>query len=231
MKLFLGFILFFSCVNALDVIVLDTAIPEHGMEQSIKNALKHAFDRYMNDQTLLSVIIFDGKSAKYLFKNVRCVERDRIFLAIDSIQFTVGCADWTLGLDMVDMSANNVYLITDENPCGKDPSERASILKKQGIHVHTIGIGPKVDAKWLKSIGDTHYISSKYTFKSQGRKRIVSKHDVPSESLTGGEIAAVVIISVLLVLLIVFSCWYACREKPNQKIEHRVIRRKINQRV
>jgi len=224
-------IIFIGCIHATDVILIDTAIPEHGMEQSIKNALKHAFDRYMNDQDKISAIVFDGKKAKYLFQNVRCIERDRIFLAIDSIQFTVGCADWALGLDMVDLSANNVYLITDENPCGKDPTERATLLKKHGMHIHTIGIGPKIDPKWLKIVGNSHYISSRYTFKNNAKRNIVSKHDLPTESLTGGEIAAVVIISILLVALIVFSCWYACRMKPEQKIQARVIRRKINQRV
>ena len=211
-------LLFLGSVVSLDVIVVDTAIAEHGMESSIKNALKHAFDRYMIDQNTISVIVFDGTSAHYLFKNVRCVERDRIFQAIDSIVFTVGCADWTIGLDLVDMAASNVYLITDENPCGKDPSGRAAILKKHGIHIHTIGIGPKVDAKWLETVGNTQYISSKYTF-SRKRNREPRHNPVPETSLTGGEIAVVVIVCVLLVALIVFSCWYACRVKPEQKIQ------------
>jgi len=223
----ISIVVFFAIIVSAkqNVVVFDVAVAEHDVnrEMNIKKALKHAFDKYTIDQDTMSAIVFDGKTAHYLFKNVKCVERDRIFLAIDSIRFTVGCADWTLGLNIVDISADNVYLITDENPCGKDPSERALLLKKHGAHIHAIGIGPKIDDKWTKRVGTTHYTSSKYTFPNRQFRRISAKHVIETEPLSAGEIVAVVVISVLFFVLIIFSCWYSCREKPLQKLSRRII--------
>jgi len=207
-------------------ILLDTSVPnlDESLIGNIKKALKVAFDRYLLDQDQITVIGFSDKEhSTIILDKVKCSQRDRIFSAIDQLKFIVGCADWSAGLSLLNPTLQEVYFITDENPCGTtNPTHIIRTLQAEGVDITAIGIGPKVDRKWLQTLSNRVHMIPSYNYllhkkitsakqRKDNKKRHPSVSD-PAPPLTGGEITAVVLISVLILSLIIVSLVYACRE-------------------
>ena len=80
----ISIVVFFAIIVSAkqNVVVFDVAVAEHDVnrEMNIKKALKHAFDKYTIDQDTMSAIVFDGKTAHYLFKIIIGVQCFQSFL-------------------------------------------------------------------------------------------------------------------------------------------------------
>lgn len=229
---------------AHNVVLIDTATTSNSAEQikAYIMALEQAFDKYLLQQDTLTVYTFTDKEVTQHFFHESVSRRDYILHRLKNEfkdSFAVGCADWTKVLSTLyhkHVNAQNVYLITDENPCSKkDPSYYARKLQLEGINTVAIGIGPnfRKSKKWLNSITskthepvyleDISFLQRKRYIESDKLKRHPTSSD-PAQPLTGGEIAAVVIVSVVLFVLLVASLVYACRynnEERRVKIKRR----------
>ena len=193
------------------VVVLDTAVTDSQITKvpEMKLALEQAYKKYMLPQDQHTLIAFNQKSGDTVFEREQ--SPSKIAEYIRDLEFKPGCADWSRGLQLVNegLEADIVYLLVDENPCGQNPSKELYRLASAKIMVKIIGIGTQVSRKWAPQMHSVH--SYRYLLhKSQRRKRdIVVREAV--DSLSTGEIVAVVIVSVILGLLLLISCGYAVR--------------------
>lgn len=198
------------------VVVLDTAITETQAPrvEEMKLALEQAYKKYMLPQDTHTLITFGEHDAETVFEREQ--NPAKIGEYIRHLKFATGCADWSRGLQRVNegLEANSVYLIVDENPCGKNPSGQLYRLASAQIPLRIIGIGTKVSPKWAPEMTSVH--SYRYLLRGhpQHKRDIVVREAV--EALSGGEIAAVVIVSILLGLLLLISCGYALRHRINK---------------
>ena len=236
LKLLLLFSIIIYLVNGKHITLLfDTAISSPQSGDEIKHALKHAFDQYMLPQDIVTVHTFDTTTS-LLVDAVSCNQRERIFRKIDEIQFNVGCADWNAALNAVDVGSpsKDVYLITDENPCKKDPTPTAIMLQKNHIEIFAIGIGKGVDKAWLKRVGTTYKWIQGYHYQhTDGTRRIARGITTRTETtpITTGEIVAASILGAFILLLIIISFCYACREGRIQEEYAKNMRNKRKTRV
>lgn len=184
--------------------------------QEYKDALKYAFNRYILPQDIISAYTFQGKR---LLSGVPCNEREKIFTAIDHLEIDLKCSDWHQALSNIDLSSPSrvLYMITDENPCSRDPTPVARQLEKEGFQINVIGIGKAVDKAWLKRVvsldGVYKWLESfHYTTSSSAKRKRYTGRSVESPISTG-EIVVASIVGALILIIIVISCVFACRPR------------------
>lgn len=243
------------------VFLIDTALTAPS-EEHVKGylmALEQAFDKYLLSQDKITVYTFQNKVVRQHIFHESVSKRDHILHVLKhdiKDSFKVGCADWTNVLSTVylkHMNAQNIYLITDENPCSTtDPTVYARKLQLEGINTVAIGVGPnfRKSRKWLNAITSKDhepvYLESlsflqrkRYINKNKNKNNHGKRHPTssdPAAPLTGGEIAAIVIVSVILFILLVASLIYACRynneeRRMNMNTRNTNARIKSNRRI
>lgn len=210
--------LFVHCTFATHITVLLSGAKN---KQEYIDALKYAFNRYILPQDIITAYTFSGHS---LLKSVPANERDKIFSTLDHIEIDTKCSDWYSAFLNVDLSSPSriIYMITDENPCGKDPTPVARQLEKEGFQIYTIGIGKGVDREWLKRIasqnGDYKWIQRfHYTTALNDRKRMMYTGRSVESPISTGEIVVASIVGALIVIIIIISCVFACRPQNKKR--------------
>jgi hypothetical protein len=197
------------------VVVLDTAVTDSQIPRvsEMKLALEQAYTKYTLPQDQHTLIAFGQKSAEIVFEREQ--NPGKIKEYIRNLEFTPGCADWSRGLQLVNegLDADIVYLLVDENPCGQNPSAELYRLASAKVMVKIIGIGTEASSKWAPKMHSVH--SYRYLLRhlphSQRKRDVVVREVV--DSLTAGEIVAIVIVCVILGLLLLISCGYAVRQR------------------
>ena len=206
-------------------ILVDTAVPSLDDKYVVesKEALKFAFDQYISVQDTITAYGFSENDSEKILDGVLCSKRDYIHQMIDSINFHIGCSDWSYALKSIDPSSasKDVIFITDENPCrGEDIDKTITEMLKNHIKIQAIGIGYGVDKVWLKKISSSAYKwiqEFHYTHQNDRTRNVRHQGNVHRSSgnvtkhATGGEIAIAVIMGTIVGLFMLISLIYSCR--------------------